>query len=717
MDDENDFFIHPSSSLTSADERTAAAIARLEKIALPTPGSTRVKLDKVVVVEALNVIGPHAVRNGLTDDSMSRLVDVIANPNSTLDTGTASLLIKALLPRNRVQDSIVLKIVGSLGRGDGRGQFTAQPALLRLLLLLQPYLASPTLLSKLYGALFHYLGYTTLRPYLCHILFLITRRKHVTPARISALNEYIKWSVEDRALNALLRVYADYYPDVVIANTRRGGRRGVVFKDPDPEFSERLAAIQARQGDRPSSGRFEGAKRRRTGEGGYLIPDSHTYGSTSTTITTLEEIRSIHDLVESIEKLELPSQLASVLDEDVLQVLLMHKGGEMVDARLNHWLGYMLEEEWAAIRLAKAGKRTERFASLLEKIERYTARTGQMLLAVEDWLADMLPTWDGMVLREGVMKLLAWVSPEAEDIREAFLNPVQALFDKGDTDFRREWLVCIGRIVRRWGVYHGAYLTSDAASSLQHLATCLHACTALVLSESACYTVVLVCYEQFAALPLDRGIMQIHLPPAPLIYHIFFSGSPTHTSILCGLIARFKTAFELYDSRAREGRGELLSKDFVAGFNSYVMDVCNCLWRGRGFNRSDRNATAFGLEEGVIERLRGIAAARGDNLAGLFSLTHSPLFALYSARTFASILDRQGSGSTVPVTADPVTNVMLKQLADSGGPKIDYGDFRVELLEELREGGFIGVVDFLYGSMTSLMSRKSGAGAGNGLGR
>ncbi|GAO48660.1 Mis6-domain-containing protein [Saitoella complicata NRRL Y-17804] len=711
MDDDNDFFIRPSSSLTSADERAAAAVRRLENIALPTPGSARVKVDKVVVVDALNVIGPHAVRNGLTDEMMSRLVEVIANPNSALDSGTASLLVKALLPRNRVPESIVLKIVGCLGRGDGRAPFTAQPALLRLLLLLQPYLASPTHLSKLYGVLFHYLGYTTLRPYLCHILFLITRRKHVTPARISAVNEYIKWSVEDGALNALLRVYADYYPDVVVANTRRGGRRGVVFKDPDPEFSERLAAIQAKQGDRPSSGGFEGAKRRRTGEGSYLIPDSHTYGSTSTTITTLEEIRSIHDLVESIEKLELPSQLASVLDEEVLQVLLIHKGGEMVDARLNHWVGHMLEEEWTAIRLAKAGKRTERFVSLLEKIERYTARTGQMLLAVEDWLADMLPSWDGMILREGVMKLLAWVSPEAEDIKEAFLDPVQALFDKGDKVFRRGWLVCIGKIVRRWGVYHVAYLTSDA-SSLQHLATCLNACTALVLSESACYTVVLVCYEQFAALPLDRDIMQIHLPPAPLIQHVFFSGSPTHTSILCGLIARFKTAFELYDARARKGHGELLSKDFVAGFNSYVMDVCNCLWRGRGFNRSDRNATGFGLGEEAIEKLRGVAAARGDNLAGLFSLTHSPLFALYSARTFASILERQCS--TVSVT-DPVTNVMLKQLAESGGPKIDYSDFRVELLEELREGGLVGVVEFLYGSMTSLMSRKSGVG--NGLGR
>ena len=77
------------------------------------------------------------------------------------------------------------------------------------------------------------------RTSLCHLLSLITRRKHVKPFRIQQLYVYMYHSKEsysvaaanccrlelsrglgnEPALQGLLRVYKDYYPDIILGGT------------------------------------------------------------------------------------------------------------------------------------------------------------------------------------------------------------------------------------------------------------------------------------------------------------------------------------------------------------------------------------------------------------------------------------------------------------------------------------------------------------------
>jgi len=48
-------------------------------------------------------------------------------------------------------------------------------------------LENTAILSQTYGVLFNLLDTAAIRPQLCHLLALITRRKHVRPFRIQAM--------------------------------------------------------------------------------------------------------------------------------------------------------------------------------------------------------------------------------------------------------------------------------------------------------------------------------------------------------------------------------------------------------------------------------------------------------------------------------------------------------------------------------------------------
>jgi hypothetical protein len=84
------------------------------------------------------------------------------------------------------------------------------------------------------------------------------------------------------------------------------------------------------------------------------------------------------------------------------------------------------------------------------------------------------------------------------------------------------------------------------------------------------------------------------------------------------------------------------------------MDLCNCIWRNRPFNKLDRNSRGFQLEEYVFQGIRYpvhqlelimsalssseiidiIKEICGEQAASCFSLTHLSALAVYSKKCF-----------------------------------------------------------------------------------
>jgi len=96
-------------------------------------------------------------------------------------------LIRNLYPARKVSDEIVLRVVGALGHGQHKPSLTLQSLLLRWLVMVYHLLEKTAILSRTYGVLFNLLDTAAIRPQLCHLLALVTRRKHVRPFRIQAM--------------------------------------------------------------------------------------------------------------------------------------------------------------------------------------------------------------------------------------------------------------------------------------------------------------------------------------------------------------------------------------------------------------------------------------------------------------------------------------------------------------------------------------------------
>jgi centromere protein I len=110
--------------------------------------------------------------------------------------------VRNLYPASKVPDSIVCKLIGSLGHGRNKPSYATQAALLKWVVMIYEILENQTVLARLYSVLFNLLDTIATRyslssrvqiraddprPQLCHVLSLITRRRHVRPFRIQAL--------------------------------------------------------------------------------------------------------------------------------------------------------------------------------------------------------------------------------------------------------------------------------------------------------------------------------------------------------------------------------------------------------------------------------------------------------------------------------------------------------------------------------------------------
>lgn len=182
-----------------------------------------------------------AYNQGVLPEELTQLVNLVIS-QCYLDQASLNNIIKNLYPVGKVSQDVVLKIVGSLGIGELKPSLTLQSSLLHWIIQLYHVLdlKAQGVLSRTYSVLFNLLDVSAIRPQLFHILAIITRRKHVQHYRIQALLNLTRQNANDRHLQGLLRIYRNYYPEIIVGNPGKGS----TFKLPDPEWRERLTVIQ-----------------------------------------------------------------------------------------------------------------------------------------------------------------------------------------------------------------------------------------------------------------------------------------------------------------------------------------------------------------------------------------------------------------------------------------------------------------------------------------
>jgi centromere protein I len=286
------------------------------------------------------------------------------------------VLIKNLYALGSISSGVITRIVGSLGATKGKPSVATQTLLLRWLILVYDYLEDPSHLSKLYAVLFNCLDMISLRRPLCHLLSLITRRKHVKPFRIQALMELIRNVGDDeKELTSFLRIFKNYYPDIIITNIP-GSRRISLFKHPDPEWTNRLKQLQDMNRMKsvvPEASTFQvvrrsGVKRSKIES---VIPDVQT-SRVQLNHISLEEVRGVDDFIEKLEKIELPDQIISTLGDPLARKYLLLVELETVRVRLEDWLHGFLNDEFEH---AQHGEESEPLGHMLSVAVQYVRHT------------------------------------------------------------------------------------------------------------------------------------------------------------------------------------------------------------------------------------------------------------------------------------------------------------------------------------------------------
>lgn len=222
------------------------------------------------------------------------------------------------------------------------------------------------------------------------------------------------------------------------------------------------------------------------------------------------------------------------------------------------------------------------------------------------------------------------------------------------------------------------------------------------------YSTILNFYETNASLfsnPALISKVRINIPPSQLVYALHFSPSLPIVSRLCNILAIYKRAFEV--AMAPSSGCQPYPKDYVNHFNGFLMDLCNCLWRSRAFNKADVNAlgcllpaqTAAALET-YISRLD-----TGLSLSSLFSLSYSPVICHF-AISYVRELEDQAEGRIAIRHAGPVTQASLKKMNNDGGLVISWQDYRLGVLRYLEDRGFVGIGELMYNTMKHLMSAR-----------
>ncbi|KAG0072444.1 hypothetical protein BGZ89_006255 [Linnemannia elongata] len=568
-------------SVEEADETIVNTLERIER-------NAGVKGGKPVVLRSTTSLDPVIRHFGLAPEQITQTLDIILS--AKLDDTTSRKMIKLLLPRQSVPELCAVHILGALGK---------------------------------------------------NLSFAI----QITVGK-------------EPALAGLLHVYKSYFPDLILAPLTLTTQ--TIFKCPDQTTAEAIEALQTRWSHRSADQLFglNGSKDpiSRSGKRQKLshVPDAFSIyrkGADDKALP-LSQITSLDSLVKHIDTLALPDQLSSVLTNRLLQHVLCLQPSHSIVDRISYWLGQELMDLWYWSATSDVSR--ARLANILSKVVQVTKMIKDLLPVIENFLVPFIRVWNGVDHQKEVFTLLTFLRPRSfEDLHTQFLKPLQRLFYLMGPVWKGQLILCYTRLAQNWAQFKwkdylelgkSPRLSKQGSEDLRRLFSELSPNVDYMLSirafikhvdsisgvaleverdHIAVQHGVLSFFDFTSNLTKTNAPISVIIPGASIVYRCFLSDSAMAVIRICGIVYQFKQAYQAFEEEqqlqyellvqsqiaASQDNGETSTKlsedevvpgytrELVAQFNSYVMDMCNFLYRNRAFNKVDKNARSFQLDQ------------------------------------------------------------------------------------------------------------------------
>ncbi|KAH7411796.1 Mis6-domain-containing protein [Phaeosphaeria sp. MPI-PUGE-AT-0046c] len=680
---------------------------------------TPAKQRTVKISSVIDVICRHAFDHGLETEPLRDIVQIVC-VKTNLDQTTVTTLVKNLYPAQRLSADVVVTIVGALGQGKGKPSPSTQDSLVKWLAICHEILQDTNVLSRLYGVLFSMLDMISIRTSLCHLLSLITRRKHVKPFRIQQILELSRGLGNEPALQGLLRVFKDYYPDIILGSTSLSRKSFAPL--PDTEWRTRIATIQntSTAADDTLHDRHNGFKVSRKGPKraeASAIPDVHTYHATEASVT-LEGIDNVEGFVEKLDRIEPPGQMISFLVDPLLQKFVELRPSPITTTRIDLWLAICLEDLYKAESLGTGDPQYlgDIFAGLLK----HAQCSKELHPAALSFMQSYLLLWNGQNNADTILALLTHVP--FGSFPNAYMNyfqPVeQALASRGPSAYEAILDMYTG-LLEQWA---WSAKSQDASRNpvedrvfedfTEHVST-LSLSLLLSIPAGHCQShisSILTFYEALSSTS-EPHVVPILLPPTNLMYLLALHASTTTLSRTCGIIALYKRAFDLHPTPVKKYYPTAITDNL----NWCLRDMYYMLWISRGLEAIEEKTKGLNcdptLRSTLGQYLRSID--RDYSIGSANNLSNNPWIASLSASAWRAMedaeIEREGfDRSSIRYHPGPVSQKSLDVHRRNGGVSVDWdgpGGYKVFVMKWLADRGLAGMRDLMFATVKDLKGK------------
>ncbi|NXK45579.1 CENPI protein, partial [Chauna torquata] len=600
----------------------------------------RISLKKSELLQKhLSTVESIALQRGLPPEGFDILLNV-ALSGKLADTVNTRLL-KSLVPASVVPETSVVSAVSWLCVS--KCSSNIQLLFLRWLITMFDFIDHKDQLHALYGFFFSFLHDEKMCPYVCHLLYLLTRKENGESIQLYEIKYHFGFYFGMQPhLQALLSLYKLFCPELV--SITLPGKMKTYFKNSEGPWKAAINTIRRRnQANSPMSqplclGTAQPQSRKRKWNTQLIVPASSA--NTQTLVGAkeknrvdlystnesfpVEQLQTFSQLLQNIHYLEFPSQMGSVLANPLLLHYMNCIKDESIYLRLYYWMGQTLQEEctWCVV---DNNQYEQEFKDFLETVYKAECFLQEGFLSCEEFLYRSLPLWDGFCCRSQILRLVSWIPLSSfSEMKSHLYDPLAQLFFTSSLYFKCSVLESLKELLQNWLNWHVIQLDSESDTQFCSLNTTLSglvngvaelihfvgwiSTVALRLENNRTFLLyfILDFYETVCDMYLRYNLPLLIMPPAGVFYPALLSMDSVSLNQLCYIMYRYRTNLvaakenELSKKKIQQFK---FSSQTYQEYNQYIIAMVGCLWTSSAFQK-DNHPQGVRLDDELLKKTR-----------------------------------------------------------------------------------------------------------------
>ncbi|XP_073343202.1 centromere protein I [Pagrus major] len=594
---------------SEAEEPFARSIKYFSRVEAGTPvyGNDDVERHLVLVEKV-------AYSKGLLPEAISVMLEFAMSLR--MGTTLCARVLKCLIPATVVPQEAVVRAVVWLGVA--KIPMSTQVLFIKWVLTMFDMIDGKDQLRAVYGFIFSYVTEENLCPFICHLLYLLTRKESVRVFRVRKLLELQSKLGRQPFLMHLLSLYKVLCPELVTLSIPSRMRSG--FRNHNSTWKSALIGVQKRNGSQVASSTGlastikDKASSRKRKHGHLQLPalssvvnkQPQSEPSSSRKLVPLVQLHSFAQLLENMHHIELPAQMGSVLGSSLALQYLDFVQDESPLLRLNFWLGYALYEEFLFCGDGGGFQNSDEALQFLNKLLSTENFLQGGFTSSEAFLYKFLTVWDGSLLRPQILALLSNIPVvPSSQIGRLLFEPLMQLFFTSSVFFKCGLMECLNSMLLKWLTWHSVYAMEDDLDislksytsinmtlsgfkdSVMDLVHFVGQLASVGLQLEGCHSLLLSFtldfYETVCDMFLKYGLPLVVMPPPGVFYPTLFATDPISVDRLAYIMYRYKVNLASAKSQEKLTEAFHISSQTFHEFNRYIVVMVNSLWNSRMF--------------------------------------------------------------------------------------------------------------------------------------